>query len=110
MSDNDKENGVLGQIIVSVVVAILVVGAAPWWWVKDKNKGSSPIPSSSGVSRPGTAIVFDPPSNVKKDPNGEILCTLRKRMTINVYGSIDSWYYTDICGTTGVIHYSQIKF
>ena len=48
-------------------------------------------------------------TSVKKDPNGEILCTLRKRMTINVYGSIDSWYYTDICGTTGVIHYSQIK-
>ena len=108
MSDNDKEKSVLGQIIVAFVIIIIVFGIAPWWWVRDKDKGSSP--SSRGVSRPGTAIVFDPPSNVKKDPNGEILCSVRKRMTIKVYGSIDSWYYTDICGTMGVIHYSQIKF
>ncbi|WP_071839444.1 MULTISPECIES: hypothetical protein [Microcystis] len=33
-----------------------------------------------------------------------------KSRTINIYGSVGSWYYTDVCGEMGVIHSSQIKF
>ncbi|MGE5656812.1 MAG: hypothetical protein ACM37W_09360 [Actinomycetota bacterium] len=57
-----------------------------------------------------TAVVFDPPSNVRKYPNGEILCSVRSRTTINIYGSIGEWYYTDACGQIGVIHSGQVKF
>lgn len=56
------------------------------------------------------AIVFDPPSNVRQSPNGNFLCSIRERTTINIYSSTGDWYYTDICGTMGVIHSSQITF
>ena len=49
MSGNEKGNSILGQIIVAVVIAILVGRNAPWWWQEffgDKDKGSSPTPSS----------------------------------------------------------------
>ncbi len=126
MSDNEKGDSILGQIIVAVVIAILVGGTTPWWWQEfftnhpqgdsdtspssvDQNN-SAKSPSSNVVSKTGVAIVFDPPSNVRKSPNGEILCSVRKRKTIDIYDSIGSWYYTDICGTIGVIHSSQIEF
>lgn len=56
------------------------------------------------------AIVFAPPSNVRVSPNGNILCTVRSRTTVDTYGSIGDWYYTDVCGQMGVIHSSQIRF
>lgn len=74
------------------------------------------LPSESclSVSKPrlgvGVAIVFDPPSNVRQSPNGKILCSIQKSTTINIYNSVDDWYETDICGTKGVIHSSQITF
>ncbi len=64
----------------------------------------------SSTARTGIASVFDPPSNVRISPNGPILCSIRERSTVNVYGSAGPWYYTDICGETGVIHSSQIRF
>ena len=66
--------------------------------------------SPRSTSRVGTAIVFDPPSNVRVSPNGDILCSVRGRSTINIYGSVGSWYYTDVCGSIGVIHSSQVRF
>ncbi len=66
------------------------------------------VQRDSNVSKTGVAIVFDPPSNVRKSPSGEILCAVRERITIDIYGSIGSWYYTDICGIIGVIDSSQI--
>jgi len=32
MSGSNKNDGPLGQIIASVVIALLVGGSAPWWW------------------------------------------------------------------------------
>lgn len=61
------------------------------------------------IPRGRQAVVFDPPSNVRVVPNGEILCSVNNRRRINTYGSAGgSWYYTDVCGTMGVIHSSQI--
>ena len=56
------------------------------------------------------AVVFAPPSNVRTFPNGPILCTLEREGNLSTYGSTDSWYYTDACGSFGVIHSSQIRF
>lgn len=56
------------------------------------------------------AVVFAPPSNVRTSPNGSILCTLEQEGNLNTYGSTGSWYYTDACGSFGVIHSSQIRF
>ncbi|WPL17214.1 hypothetical protein Thiowin_02210 [Thiorhodovibrio winogradskyi] len=66
---------------------------------------SKPVVSSAGV-----AIVYDPPSNVRNRPNGEILCSVRNQSTINIHGSENGWYRTDVCGTPGYIHKSQIRF
>ncbi|MDY6784397.1 MAG: hypothetical protein SW833_17920 [Cyanobacteriota bacterium] len=68
------------------------------------------IQSPSRISSVGVAIVFDPPSNVRKSPNGEILCSVRERATIDIHGSSGSWYYTDVCEEMGMIHSSQITF
>jgi hypothetical protein len=71
---------------------------------------SPPTTSSPPTASTGVAIVFDPPSNVRKSPDGAILCSVRKKTTINIYGSTGSWYYTDVCGNMGVIHSDQITF
>lgn len=57
-----------------------------------------------------SAYVFAPPSNVRTSPKGDILCSVKSQKKIQVYGSQDSWFYTDVCGKMGVIHSSQIKF
>ncbi len=62
-----------------------------------------------------TATVFNPPSNVRDQPNGKIVCTITTRRNINVYRYYDNsnqWLYTDACGPgrDGVIHISQIRF
>lgn len=56
------------------------------------------------------AEVFDPPSNVRLTPGGEILCSVQVPTVINIYEQIGDWYYTDACGQQGVIHSSQIRF
>lgn len=64
---------------------------------------------------PGATIgvVFDPPSNVRNRPNGELLCTVREFQAIQIYGGVTGggdWYRTNVCGTSGVIHKSQVRF
>jgi hypothetical protein len=66
--------------------------------------------SHSSTSQAGAAIVFDPPSNIRSAPNGGILCSVKGKTTINIYGSNGSWYNTDVCGTMGVISADQIRF
>lgn len=75
-----------------------------------QSEASSLTSQGSGISKTGVAIVFDPPSNIRKSPSGEILCSVREYKTINIYGSPGSWYYPDTCGTMGMIHGSQITF
>lgn len=56
-----------------------------------------------------TARVIDPPSNVRATPNGKIICSLG-RTQITVFEATGSWYRTNVCGTKGYIHKSQIQF
>jgi hypothetical protein len=58
----------------------------------------------------GVAFVFAPPSNVRATPNGNILCSVRTRQAINIYGREGQWYVTDYCGGRGYIHEGQIRF
>jgi hypothetical protein len=69
-----------------------------------RSSNSNNIPSS------GKAFVFNPPSNIRTSPNGSILCSVTTPTMINIYNSVNSWYYTDVCGKMGVIHFSQIRF
>lgn len=55
-----------------------------------------------------TATVFAPPSNVRNRPNGEIICTITKKVSLNVYQKKGKWYYTDYCGG-GYINQSEIR-
>ncbi|PIE01298.1 MAG: hypothetical protein CSA79_00920 [Thiothrix nivea] len=61
--------------------------------------------------------VFDPPTNVRATPNGDIICQIRQQQTITVYNEAvrerdgDQWYPTRACGNKrwGLIHESQIS-
>jgi serine/threonine protein kinase, bacterial len=66
--------------------------------------------STRAASSGSNATVFDPPSNVRVVPNGEILCTIRESRTIQTYGISGSWYKTDACGKVGFIHADQLRF
>jgi len=55
------------------------------------------------------ALVYAPPSNVRTEPNGALLCSVGGLSYINVNGSIGDWHMTDICQGTGFIHRSQIR-
>ncbi len=66
--------------------------------------------SYSSPSNSSSAVVFAPPSNVRQSPNGNVLCSIDQVMSINIYGSDGDWYYTDACGSMGVIHSSQVRF
>ena len=54
------------------------------------------------------AVVFNPPSNIRSVPNGQIICSVQSKTTINVYGQNNGWYKTDYCGQ-GYIHQSQVS-
>ena len=56
-----------------------------------------------------SAVVIDPPSNVRAKPNGAILCSIRSQKYIAVYDNRNGWYKTDVCGRPGYIHQSQIR-
>jgi len=72
---------------------------------RDVLTGGGPAVSSSGA-----AIVFDPPSNIRSSPNGNILCSVTSRGSIPIQGKEGDWYTTDYCGSVGYIHKGQIKF
>ncbi|PHV62794.1 protein kinase domain-containing protein [Cyanobacterium aponinum] len=79
---------------------------------RNKEKISSTTGSFDSGSQNISAIVFDPPSNIRTTPNGEIICSVNAvtSITINTYGSANGWYVTDFCGRNGYIHHSQIHF
>jgi hypothetical protein len=66
--------------------------------------------ASRQSAAPGVALVFDPPSNVRVTPNGTIICSVRTRQAINIYGREGQWYVTDYCGGRGYIHEGQVRF
>ena len=82
-----------------------------------KKKESSPTPQTTPPPSARTAIIIDPPSNIRAAPNGAVVCVAQRRgTTVNILGSTGvsdnngTWYYTDYCGRRGVIHSSQIRF
>lgn len=73
--------------------------------------------ASSSTSK-RKAFVYAPPSNVRVTPDGKLLCAINQPTSINVYDYAAStydgsrevkWYYTDACGSMGVIAYSQFR-
>ncbi|AFY37066.1 serine/threonine protein kinase [[Leptolyngbya] sp. PCC 7376] len=62
------------------------------------------------LSETGVALVFDPPSNIRESPKGNILCAVEAVTHINIFNSSGEWFETDFCGVMGVIHSSQLTF
>ena len=56
-----------------------------------------------------TALVIDPPSNIRRTPNGEIICAVSSPQTIVILSPQGDWYPTDFCGESGFIHKSQLR-
>lgn len=101
--------GILGLVI---AILALVRDTLDFTISRSSEQSQTSLLVSQGgrISKSGVAIVFNPPSNIRESPNGEILCSVQKQTTINIYGSTGPWYYTDICGSMGVIHSSQVTF
>jgi hypothetical protein len=54
-------------------------------WIAGQNNPPAPNSQDSGISKTGVVIAFDPPSNIRKYPNEEILCSVReKRRSISM--------------------------
>lgn len=64
--------------------------------------------SNDGI---GIGVVFDPPSNIRRFPNGPIVCTIRELTAIELAGGIteSGWVRTRACGG-GVIYKDQLRF
>jgi hypothetical protein len=70
-----------------------------------------------GVPAFGLAKVMSPPSNIRAQPNGAVICQATSSSIINVNiepifeSDGDEWYWTNFCGPNqiGVIHESQIR-
>ena len=71
---------------------------------------SSLVKISSTSAQNTQAVIFDPPSNVRMTPNGEIICSIKAVTAINTYDYYQGWYVTDVCGGEGYIHESQIRW
>lgn len=74
--------------------------------------------TEKAVGKGRSAFVYKPPSNVRNSPNGDVLCSIDEPTNITVYDYAGStyngtrevkWYYTDACGSMGVIAYSQFR-
>ena len=46
MPNEKKETGIVGQIVVSILVALIAGGTVPWWWDKFFGSGSPPTQPS----------------------------------------------------------------
>lgn len=57
-----------------------------------------------------TALIFDPPSNVRISPNGEILCSIKEKTRVTINQTNGDWYNVDICASSGWIKADQLKF
>ncbi|MGD1901391.1 MAG: hypothetical protein ACFB9N_04045 [Geitlerinemataceae cyanobacterium] len=57
-------------------------------------------------------VVHDPPANVFRSPDGDVLCTVGRFSAIATFGSTpDGWTRTDACnGTTGYVHIDDIRY
>jgi hypothetical protein len=57
------------------------------------------------------AVIFNPPTNIRKTPNGKVICTITELRAIGISGSGSSngWYRTNACGY-GYVHQSQLRF
>lgn len=58
----------------------------------------------------GIGVVFNPPSHIRKSPNGPIICTLKDLTAIALAGGVtnEGWVRTMACGG-GIIHQSQLR-
>lgn len=103
MPNEKKESGVVGQIAVGILVALIAGGTSPWWW--DKFFGSSSQSTQpSQTTSPATPTT--PPSNVPKPspalpspvvpPASQALCQYKKIEPISVEIRPERSVYTNL--------------
>lgn len=74
-----------------------------------------PLPSENTIKYSKYAMLYDPPSNIRKKPNGNIICTLDAKKNIKIQripvlgNKEQSWFKTNECGKFGYINSSQIR-
>lgn len=78
--------------------------------VAQQRQNSGPLPPST------SALIVDPPTNIRATPNGKVVCVISSRTWIGIVNSPSIadkngvWYRTSACGGIALVHSSQISF
>ena len=103
---NNNNNQAIAIIDLSEDIKDVPAGNIEVWFVNRANC----IEEKEFKDLNKTAIVFDPPSNVRKKPNGEVECKVKEVIRITLLSKKGKWYGTDYCGSRGYIHQTQLRF
>lgn len=60
------------------------------------------------IAQTNQGVIHTPPSNIRKTPNGELVCSIEVVTEISLYRYNHGWYLTNACGNWGYIHESQL--
>ena len=85
MSNEKKESGVVGQIAVGILVALIAGGTSPWWWDKFFGNGQPPLQ---------TKLPTSPTSS--QTPESQALCQYKKIEPIRVEIQPEQSVYTEL--------------
>lgn len=77
----------------------------------DARSKTNQSPSKKGK----TAHLISPPTNIRSEPSGSIVCVVSEAKDINILGAKAGddgsvWYKTDVCGQAAYVKSSQLKF
>lgn len=78
--------------------------------VAQQRQSSGPLPPSA------SAMISDPPTNIRATPNGKIICVITTRTVVGIVNTPSIadkngvWYRTTACGGIALVHSSQISF
>ena len=103
---NNNNNQAIAIIDLSEDIKDVPAGNIEVWFVNRANC----IEEKEFKDLNKTAIVFDPPSNVRNEPNGEVECEVKEVIRITLLPKKGKWYETDYCGSRGYIHQTQLRF
>lgn len=78
--------------------------------VAQQRQSSGPLPPST------SALIIDPPTNIRATPNGRIVCVISSRTIVGIINTPSIadkngvWYRTNACGGSALVHSSQVSF
>jgi hypothetical protein len=82
----------------------------------ERQKVAQQIQSSGPLPPSTSALIFDPPTNIRATPNGKVVCVISSRTVVGIVNTPSIadkngvWYRTTACGGLAFVHSSQVSF